>query len=94
MLKGFLNLPWFFWAVVALVFSIIWVYVGPHTKLTPTPGFRYFIIRWGHALTWLLLAISFALRGMGPDLNGGSSFFALAGGVMYLLFILMAFVVR
>ncbi len=94
MLKGFLNLPWFFWAVLALILSIVWVYVGPHTKLTPTPGFRYFIIRWGHALTWLLLAISFALRGVGPDLNGGASFFALAGGVLYLLFLLMTFVVR
>jgi len=94
MIKGFLNLPWFLWSGLALILAIVWVYVGPHTKLTPTPGFRYFIIRWGHALTWLFLAINFLLRGIGPDLNGGASFFALASGVTYLLFMLMTFVVK
>ena len=94
MIKGLLNLPYFAWSALALILAVVWVYVGPHTKLTPTPGFRYFVIRWGHALTWLLLAISFSLRGLGPDLNGGSSFFALAGGLMYLLFMLMIFVGR
>jgi drug/metabolite transporter (DMT)-like permease len=94
MIKGFLNLPWFLWATLALILSILWVYVGPHTKLKPAPGFLYFIVRWGHALTWLFLAVSFALRGIGPDLNGGSSFFALAGGVMYILFMAMTFVLK
>lgn len=94
MIKGFLDLPWFLWAALALILAIIWVYVEPHTKMTPTPGFRYFIIRWGHALTWLFLAVNFFLRGIGPDLNGGASFFALAGGAMYLLFMLMTFVVK
>jgi len=94
MIKGFLNLPWFLWAVLALLLAVVWVYAGPHTKMTAAPGFRYFIIRWGHVLTWLFLAISFFLRGIGPDLNGGASFFALAGGVMYLLFMVMTFVVK
>jgi len=45
-------------------------------------------------LTWLLLAINFFMRGISSDLNGGASFFALAGGVMYLLFLTMTFVVK
>ena len=94
MINGFLNIPYFVWSALALILAIVWVYIGPHAKMTPTPGFRYFIIRWGHALTWLLLAISFLLRGGGPDLNGGSSFFALAGGVTYLLFVLITFVIK
>ncbi len=94
MIKGFLNLPYFAWTAIALILTVIWVYVWPHKAVTVTRGFRYFAIRWGHALTWLFLAISFFLRGIGPELNGGSSFFALAGGVMYLLFMAMTFVVK
>ena len=94
MIKGFLNLPWFLRAVLSLVLALVWVYVGPHTKISATPGVRYFFIRWGHALTWFLLAVSFFLRGVGSDLNVVSSFFALAGGLMYLLFMVMAFVVK
>lgn len=66
MIPGWLNLPWFLWAGLALILAVIWVYVGPHTKLTPTPGFRYFVIRRGHALTWLLLAIRFIMRAIIP----------------------------
>ena len=93
MIKGFLNLPYLAWTALALVLAGIFDHVWPR-KVVATTGFRYFVIRYGHSLTWLLLAISFFLRGLGPDLNGGSSFFALAGGVMYLLFILMTFVVK
>ena len=94
MIKGFLNLPYFVWAMIALVIAGIFIYIWPHKAVTVTTGFRYFVVRWGHSLTWLLLAMSFFLRGIGPDLNGGSSFFALAGGVMYLLFMTMTFVVK
>jgi hypothetical protein len=94
MIKGFLNIPYFVWTVAALVVAGIFVYVWPHKAVTETTGFRYFVIRWGHALTWLMLAVSFFLRGIGPELNEGSSFFALAGGLMYLLFMMMNFVVK
>ena len=94
MIRGFLNLPYFAWSALALIVAVIFVYIWPHKAVTATTGFRYFVIRWGHALTWLFLAISFCLRGISPDLNGGSSFFAMAGGVMYLLFMLMTFIIR
>ena len=95
MIKGFLNIPYFVWTALALGIAGIFTHVWPHQVVTvPSAGFRYFIIRWGHALTWILLAVSFFLRGIGPDLNGGSSFFALAGGVMYLLFMVMTFIIR
>ncbi len=92
MIKGFLNLPWFVWAVFALILAIVWVYVGPHNKIPATPGIRYFFIRWGHALTWVLLAINFLLRGVDPSLNSTANFVALAGGVTYVLFLAMTFI--
>ena len=91
MINGWLNLPWFLWAGISLCIAMIWIYIWPRKAVTSNMGFRYLILRWGHALTWVFLAVSFFLRGIGPDLNGGSSFFALAGGLMYLLFMLMTF---
>jgi hypothetical protein len=94
MIRGWLNLPWFLWAGLALIVAVIWVYVGPHTKLTPTTGIRYFVIRWGHAITWLLLAISFFVRGINPSYNGLANLIAAAGGSVYLLFMLMTFMMK
>jgi len=82
--------------VLALIVAAIFVYIWPHKAVTMTTGFRYLIVRWGHALTWLLLAVSFSrsVRGTGPELNGGASLIALAGGLVYLLFTLRTFVVK
>jgi hypothetical protein len=57
-------------------------------------GIRFFILRWGHALTWLLLALNFLLRGLSPSLNGVANLLALAGGVMYFFFLMMTFMVK
>jgi hypothetical protein len=93
MIKGFLNLPWFLWAGIALIIAVIYTFVWPH-KTTGIAGFRFFVLRWGHALTWFLLTLNFLLRGIDPSLNGLASLIALAGGLMYLLFMMMTFVVK
>jgi len=67
---------------------------GSHAKLTPSPGFRFMVIRREHALTWPLLAINFASRGIDPDLNGIANRIAAAAGFVYALFIIMTFVVK
>jgi len=93
MIKGFLNLPWFAWTAISLVIAIIFIYIWPHKAVTaPLAGFRFFILRLGHALTWILLAVNFLLRGVDPSLNGAANLIALAGGLMYLLFMVMTFV--
>lgn len=94
MIKGFLNLPWFVWAGLALVVAVIYSFVWPQKAGEAAGGFRFFILRWGHALTWFLLALNFILRGISPSLNGAANLIGLAGGIMYALFIVMAFVVK
>jgi hypothetical protein len=94
MIKGFLNLPWFLWAALALIVAVIYSFVWPHKAGIATTGFRFFILRWGHTLTWFLLAINFLLRGLSPSLNGAANLIALAGGLMYVLFIVVTFVVK
>jgi hypothetical protein len=94
MIRGFLNLPYFAWTALALVVAGIFVYVWPHKAVTMTTGFRYLVIRWGHALTWVLLAVSFFLRGVSPSLNGTANLVAASGGLAYLLFMVMTFVLK
>ena len=93
-IKGFLNLPYFAWTVIALIIAGIFIFIWPHKAVTVTTGFRYFVIRYGHSLTWILLAISFFLHGLSPSLNGVANVIALAGGLKYLLFMAMTFVVK
>lgn len=94
MIKGFLNLPWFVWAALALVVATVYAFVWPQKAAGAVTGFRFFIIRWGHTLTWVLLAINFLLRGISPSLNGMANLVAVAGGISYFLFMLMSFVVK
>lgn len=94
MIKGFLNLPWFVWAVLAFAVAVIYAFVWPQKAVTATEGFRFFVIRWGHTLVWLLLTINFILRGISPTLNGAANLVAMMGGVMYFLFMMMSFVVK
>jgi hypothetical protein len=94
MIKGFLDIPWSVWAAVALAVAVIYTFVWPRKAASASAGLRFFILRWGHALTWILLAVNFLLRGVSPSLNGVATLFALAGGALYLLFIAMAYVVK
>jgi len=94
MITGWLNLPWYFWAGVALVIAVIYTYIWPRKVITSTTGIRYIIIRWGHAVTWILLSLNFIFRGINPSLDTAANLIALTGGVIYLLFMVMTFVAK
>jgi len=94
MIKGFLSLPWFAWAALALFVAVIYSFVWPHQAGAATSGFRLFILRWSHALTWLLIAVNFVLRGISPSLNELANLLALVGGLTYLLFMFTTFVAK
>lgn len=94
MIRGFLGLPWFVWAALALLVALIYTFVWPHKVVSESAGFRFLVIRWGHPLTWLLLAINFILRGISPSLNGSANLVAAAGGIVYILFMFMSFVMK
>ena len=84
MIKGFLNLPWFAWAGLALVVAIIYYFVWPYKAIKSSSGFRFFVIRYAHTLTWFLLAINFLLRGLSPSYNSIANLIAAIGVVIYL----------
>jgi len=94
MIKGFLHLPWFVWAAIALLVAILYSFVWPKERIADLSGFRFLVLRWGHGITWLLLTINFVLRGIDPKYNETANLIAAAGGLTYLLFIVMTFAAK
>jgi hypothetical protein len=94
MIKGFLNISWFIWADLALIIAVIYSVLWPRKAANGGSGFRYLVLRWGHALTWILLAVSFLLRGLSTSLTATANFAALIGGLTFVLFLVMTFVVK
>lgn len=88
---GFFGLPWFAWAGISLAVSLLYSFVWPRRRISENGGFRYLVLRWGHTLVWVLLAINFLLRGLSPSAASAADAFALSGGLAYLLFLVMTF---
>jgi len=66
---------------MALVIGGIFINIWPRKAVTATTGFRYVVMRWGHVLTWDLLAVSFSrgVRGLSPSFNGVANLIAQVG---------------
>lgn len=85
----FLGLPLFVWGglclVVALAFTVFW----PSSKVgADTSALRYLVLRWFHALVWLLLALSCFIRGAGVSGGAGAAnLVALVALPVYLVFV-------
>jgi hypothetical protein len=94
MIDGPPSSTWFAWTTIAFLLAVTYYFVWPKHRAGAQGGFRFLVLRWAHALTWLLLALSFILRGLSPALNGAASFIAAAGGLVYLLFIVMTFIIK
>jgi len=63
--EKFLGIPFALWGAVCLLLSFVWGIFWPSDKAVPGHILRFMILRWGHALVWLLLAISAFLAGYG-----------------------------
>ncbi len=70
-----------------LLLTLVWVFIWPRGRVTPADGLRYIIVRWFHALVWLLLALAAFVAGL--DLFGGLALaqpLALLSLVVYIVF--------
>jgi hypothetical protein len=82
-----LSLPW--WGVLCLAIALIFCFIWPAQRLSPaTSTLAYLMLRWGHALVWLFLALfcftkASNLFGLGSQAQG----FALLAGLTYALFL-------
>jgi len=84
--SGFLGLSYLIWALLCLAIAAVFGFVWPQKKAhKDTAPVRYFILRWFHALVWLLLAVGLAIRGLTG--SGLGNPVALAALPVYLVFL-------
>jgi hypothetical protein len=59
------GISWFLWGSLCLIVALIYTVVWPRPKAAGTPAltlWRQVILRWFHALVWVLLALSCFIR--------------------------------
>lgn len=81
----FLGVPLYLWGLLCLAIAMIFVFVAPR-PLGDDAVARFLLLRWGHALVWLLLAFFCFARG--ANFHGLSNWFGIAAGLLYAAFIL------
>ncbi len=62
-MNTFWGIPLWLCALVCFAMTCVWIFVWPRERVSSTSGLRFIILRWFHALTWVLLALA-ALVGM------------------------------
>ena len=65
------GVPLVIWGVLCCALTLVWIIVWPSNKAAATTGFRFVILRWFHALTWLFLAIAAFIAAF--DVLGGEA---------------------
>lgn len=81
-----LGVPVGLYGIPCLVLSFLFIIVWPRQR-APERGVRRFILRWAHALVWLLLglaAFAAASPGMGLD---DAHWLALSSAAVYVVFV-------
>ena len=84
-----LGVPATIWGILCLVLTGVWLIVWPADRAPAAEGLRYFILRWFHAVVWLLLALAAFVYGLNR-LGGAQTarYLALASLGVYLIFML------
>jgi hypothetical protein len=80
----FLGLSLFLWGALCLFLAVIFTLVVPQ-QASASFGVRFLVLRWGHALVWLLLGLVCFARG--ANLGGPVNLLGVAAGLVYGAFI-------
>lgn len=94
--RGWLNLPYLAWAAICLALALLWAFVWPHERVSADAApLRLFVVRWGHTLTWGLLAAMCLLRATGsPAAAGWGGLVGMLALPVYLAFLAATFVLK
>lgn len=83
---GFIGVSWLACAAGAAVASALFTVIQIPNQAPHTTGATYLTLRWAHSITWLLLALSFLIRGLAPDLTGLADAIGLTALAAYIAF--------
>jgi hypothetical protein len=93
--RGWLNLPYVVWAFICLAVAVLWAVVWPRERVADVIGLRLFLVRWGHSITWGLLAAMCLLKAGGqPAVSGWGNLVGLLAVPAYLAFLAATFILR
>jgi hypothetical protein len=82
------GIPYIQLGIAALVMTVLWVFIWPRKESVQPNSLPHFILRWFHALVWLLLAAAAIIAS--SDIFGGGNtaqLVAFLGLIIYLIFI-------
>lgn len=89
------GIPYFIWSLVCLGLAVLWYFVWPKDRTPepikqrpdykPRPTWVQVVLRWFHALVWLLLAMMFLFFGVGQAALASTT--GLAAGIIYGMFV-------
>ena len=83
--ERFYGIPWTLLALIALAVTIVFLVIDLSAGAS---GLRWIVVRWGHALVWLLLMLgALAMSRITPLPVAWAGPLAAAGGVLYLVFL-------
>ncbi|MBD3756819.1 MAG: hypothetical protein IE924_01770 [Microbacterium sp.] len=78
-------------AVAASIVAIVFSTVGDGVEVADAAGPRRLVVDLGHQLVWALLAGAFAVAAVRSRWGRVSQTFAVAAGILYLLFLFAVF---
>lgn len=89
------GIPYFTWGLVCLGLAVLWYYVWPQDRTPeplkqlpeyiPRPAWIHSVLRWFHALVWVMLAAMCWFLDAGQATLASAS--ALVAGIMYVTFV-------
>lgn len=87
---GWFGIPFWVYLAACLALSTVWLFVWPSDKVGPGAGLRYFLLRWGHSLTWALLGAACLCWALSAATAG--TILAVASLPAYLAFVAAMFI--
>ena len=89
MSSKFLGVHLFVWSALCIIIALIFgMFMYQGVIRGNTGGIQYFILRWAHPLLWLILGVSFFIRGINVNNGAGlANILALLSLGLYLVFI-------
>jgi len=84
-----LGIPLPILGIGCVLLTVVWIFVWPRDRANHSAVIQYIVLRWFHALTWLLLAMAAFIAGY--NILGGIHLakpLALLSLIVYLIFLI------
>jgi hypothetical protein len=94
MRRGWLNVPFVVWAGICIAIAIVYVWIWPSESVSAnTSALRFFFIRWGHSIAWVLLGLMCVMKATEhPHMQTWSSRVGLGALPFYIGFLFSSYV--